>query len=91
MDDRRDGEDRRDEGWRPTVMQGLWVILIMIVGWIATDATAARAQMAKDVAVNSQRIAVVEEAQRNIRDSQQRIETTLDEIRRQLQTERRGR
>lgn len=89
--DRRDGEDRRDgaDGWRPTLMQGLAVVLMAVAGWVATDWTTARAKMADEIAASSQRIAVLEESNRNMRESQARIEATLEDIRRQLQQERR--
>jgi hypothetical protein len=89
IDDRRDGEDRRDDGWRPTLMQALAIVLMAVAGWIVTDWTTARAKMSDEIARSSQRIAVLEADMRHIRESQQRIESSLEDIRRQLQQERR--
>ena len=64
-------------------------ILFALVSWIATAETTARQKISDDLARSVQRIAVLEEAVKNVRESQQRIEGTLEEIRRQLQQERR--
>lgn len=78
-----------ENGWRPTVMQWLWAALLLLVGWMATEATTARAKMTDELASSVQRIAVLEESNRNIRESQSRIEAVLEDIRRQLQQDRR--
>lgn len=77
-------------GWRPTLMQMLWAVLLLVVGWVATDATSARVKMADDIATAAQRIAILEESNRNMRDSLTRIESVLEDIRRDMRnTDRR--
>jgi hypothetical protein len=76
-------------GWRAAALTAAGTVLFGIVGWIATDATNARAKMADDIAGQAQRIAVLEESNRNVRESQARIEKLLEDIRREIQERRR--
>lgn len=76
-------------GWQKNALGALWVILLAVVGWIATDATTARAKMSDDLNAQRQRIAVLEESGRNTRESLARVESILEDIRRQLQDRRR--
>jgi hypothetical protein len=76
-------------GWKTTAIGALWVVLLMVVGWIATDATTARTKMADQIAESQQRIAILEESQRNLRESLKRIEDGIDELRRTQQQDRR--
>lgn len=72
-----------------TVLSVFGSILFAAVGWMATTEATARAKMADDIAEASRKIAVLEESNRNVRESQSRIEAVLEDIRRQLQQERR--
>jgi hypothetical protein len=76
-------------GWRAAALTAVGTVLFAIVGWIATDATNARTKMADDIAGQAQRIAVLEESNRNVRESQARIEKLLEDIRREMQERRR--
>lgn len=95
MDDRRDGLDRRDPsddgvgGWRNTILGWLWVVLMMVVGWIATDASTSRNKMTEQITQNSQHIAILEEANRNMRETLQRIEKLAEDIRAKQEDARR--
>lgn len=76
-------------GWRTAALSASGAILFGVIGWVATDATTQRDKMAGDIAASAQRIAVLEESNRNIRESQQRIEKMLEDIRREMQELRR--
>lgn len=76
-------------GLKTTVISVLWAVLFGIVGWIATDASTSRMEMAKDIAASSLRIATLEESNRNSREALARIESVVEDIRRQMQQERR--
>lgn len=76
-------------GWRTAALSASGAILFAIVGWIATDATDSRNKMSAEIAANAQRIAVLEESNRNVRESQARIEKLLEDIRRDMQERRR--
>lgn len=78
-------------GWRSTLLGALWGVLLLIMGWVATDASTKQAEMSRDIAALSQRVAISEESNRNMRDSLARIEGVLEDIRRQMQERRAGR
>jgi septal ring factor EnvC (AmiA/AmiB activator) len=76
--------ERNGNGWKTTALGAVWGLLILVAGWIATDATTARTKMADDLASDRQRIAVLEERDRNVRESLVRIEHGVDDLREQL-------
>lgn len=76
-------------GWRATLLGALFVAFMAVVGWIATDLSTARNDMAKELSEHRQRIAILEEANRNSAASNERIERGVEDIRRQLQERRR--
>lgn len=86
-----DREPARENGngWRSTLLGALFVALMAVVGWIATDLQTSRGEMAKELSEHRQRIAILEEANRNSAASQDRIERGVEDIRRQLQERRR--
>jgi hypothetical protein len=85
-----DREPSRDSGpsWRTTLMGALFTVLLLVAGWIATDAQTSRNEMAKELGEHRQRIAILEEANRHSAASQSRIERGVEDIRRQLQERR---
>jgi hypothetical protein len=76
-------------GWRAAALGVCGTALFGLIGWIATDATTARTKMSEEIASAASRIAVLEESNRNVRESQARIEKLLEEIRRDMQDRRR--
>lgn len=76
-------------GWKTAALGALWAVLMAVVGWNATNAANANAQLSKMVADDQQRIAILEEAQRNMRESLKRIEDGVDELRRSQADRRR--
>lgn len=74
--------------WKTPALSAFGAVLLLLIGWIATAATTDRDRMSAEIATSIQRIAVLEESNRNIRESQARIENVLEDIRRQLQQER---
>lgn len=91
--DRREAGARRDEGrdWQKTLLGIAGSVLAIVMVWMINEASSARTKMQEQIGAQAERIAVVEESNRNIIASQQRIEVTLDDIRRQLQQDRRSR
>lgn len=78
------------ESWQRPLIGVLYGVLFAIVAWMANDAATARAEMTKQINDSVQRIAILEESNRNMRDSLLRIESGVDELRRlQQQQERR--
>lgn len=77
------GDDQGRDAWRPTLMHGMWAVLILMVSWMATDAASARKEMSEQIASSVQRIATLEESNRNMRESLQRIESGINELRQQ--------
>jgi peptidoglycan hydrolase CwlO-like protein len=68
-------------GWKTAALGALWAVLMAMFGWIATSATTANADLAKTISADQQRIAILEESQRNMRDSLKRIEDGVNELR----------
>lgn len=85
----RQAPSTNGNGWKTTVMGALWGVLVLLVGWIATDASTSRAEMQKDIAASARQIAILEESNRNMRDTLSRIEDVVEDIRRQMQERRR--
>lgn len=79
MTEQRNGNGN---GWQRPAIAGLWAILLILVGWIYSDAATARAEQGKAIQALSERVAIQEEATRNIRESLLRIETGVNELRR---------
>jgi sigma54-dependent transcription regulator len=76
-------------GWRSYLLGTSGALLFALVGWTATDAATARTEMSRELAASAQRIATLEEANRNMRESLARIEAGVDELRRAMQDRRR--
>lgn len=75
-------------GWKTALIAGLWALLMAVVGWDVTAAQTAREKMSADIASSQQRIAVLEEANRNNQESLRRIERLLDDINAKLEAQR---
>lgn len=75
-------------GWRSTLLGALFVAFMAVVGWVATDLATSRSEMAKELSEHRQRIAILEEANRNSAASQERIERGIENVQRQLQDRR---
>lgn len=69
-------------GWKTAALGALWAVLMAIFGWIATSATTANADLAKTLSTDQQRIAILEESERNTKESLKRIEDGVNELRR---------
>ena len=80
--------EEASNNWRQAALGAVWVVLVMVVGWIATDARTANVKLTETVHANQQRLAIVEEAQRNkdryTQETLRRIEANLDEVRREV-------
>ena len=84
------GDDEHGgKGWHSVAMGGLWVLVLLFAGWVWAEAKDAREEMAQTIRVHAQqsaadreRIAILEESTRNMRESLQRIETGVNELRR---------
>lgn len=72
-----------NNGWQKAAIVALWAVLLMLVGWIYSDAAQARAEQTKTIQALSERVATQEEATRNVRESLARIETGVNELRRE--------
>lgn len=83
------GENGNGNGWKSTLLSICGAVLMLIAGWIATDLSTTKAEMSRDLAAITQRTAILEESNRNLRDSLARIESVLEEIRRDMRPERR--
>lgn len=77
------------KNWQQIALGGLWVLVLLFAGWVWTEAKDAREDMAAAIRVHAQqssadreRIAILEEAARNTRESLQRIEAGVNELRR---------
>jgi hypothetical protein len=74
--------------WRTAAISGLGAVVLVLSGWAYSDARAAATQSAATIAtladaqrIDRERIAILEEANRNVRESLQRIESVVNEIR----------
>lgn len=79
---RHDDDDDRRDGWPKPLVGVLGIVLMAVFGFIATDYATTKSEMVKQINNNSQRLAVLEEANRNVRESLARIENGIEEIRR---------
>lgn len=82
-------------GWRSTIMGGLFTVLVLVIGWIATDVQTSRAEMTRKISEEQQKnsdqaqqIAVLEEAMRGLMRSVDRIESGVNELRRDPRRQR---
>jgi sigma54-dependent transcription regulator len=82
-------ESYSNGGWRSYLLGITGTCLFAFIGWTATDATTARNEMNKELAASVQRIAILEESNRNMRESLARIEAGVDELRHAMQDRRR--
>lgn len=73
------------QGWKSAAIGALWAVLLLVVGWIATTATTKSAEAEKRLNAAEQRIAIVEESNKGMQRSLERIEAGIDEMRRELQ------
>lgn len=85
----RDQPRDHGNGWRSTLMGWGFVAFMASVGWIATDAQTARNELTTQINAQARQIATLEESNRNIRDSLERIERMLYELQRLSQERRR--
>lgn len=76
-------------GWRSTLLGALFIAFMAVVGWVETAAQTARFEMAKkldeqqqQISEQQQRTAVLEEAMRGLMRSMDRIESGVNELRR---------
>lgn len=87
------GVFQRDEhgngGWQKTALTALWAVLMVVAGWIYADARATQNQQREDIAaiqkqasLDQQRIAISEEAIRQMQRSLDRIESGVEELKR---------
>jgi hypothetical protein len=68
-------------GWKTPAIGALWAILLLLAGWFVQDSAAFRSEITKQIGESTARIAVLEEANRNIRESLARIEAGVGELR----------
>ena len=83
-------EERSPASWQKPALAALWAVLLMFAGWMWVTNQAAQTEMRSDIqairqdrATDLQRTAILEEAVRNQRESLQRIEAGVDELRRE--------
>lgn len=69
-------------GWKSVIIAGLFTACMAVIGWMATDSQTARNRMTERIDDQAQRIAVLEEANRNTGAALRRIEEGVNEIRR---------
>lgn len=74
--------EKQRDNWQRAVIAGLWAVLLLLVGWIYADASSARADQLKITQALTERVAILEEANRNVRESLKRIEDGINELRR---------
>jgi hypothetical protein len=76
-------------GWKTPAIGALWAILLLLAGWFVQDSAAFRSEITKQIGESTARIAVLEEANRNIRESLARIEAGVARLSEQQQERRR--
>jgi hypothetical protein len=74
--------------WRTAAISGLGAVVLLLSGWSYADSRAAQQQSSATISaladaqrIDRERIAILEEANRNVRESLQRIESVVNEIR----------
>jgi hypothetical protein len=83
-------EHRSENGsWKNYALHVLWALTVAMMGWFMTESTTDRERIRRDTqrieqrqADDNARIAVNEEQVRNVRESLQRIEAGVEELRR---------
>ena len=72
------------------VVAALWLVVILFAGWLWSNTNEARADMNREIAkvraeqqIDKERIATLEEATRNIRESLSRIEDGVNNLNRE--------
>jgi hypothetical protein len=75
--------------WQRTLLAISGAVLMLVAGWIATDLSTTKQELARDLAALTQRTATLEEANRNMRESLMRIESVLEDIRSDMRDRRR--
>lgn len=82
----------RHDGWPVKALSAALILAMSLAGWVWTANTTAiqetkdrQASAEQVIHQNEQRIAVLEEAVRNQRESLQRIENGVDDLRRRLE------
>ena len=81
--------ERAGDGWSAKIMHAMWAVIILILGYMLTSTDAARSKLIDQVNSDTQRIGVLEEQNRNTRESLQRIENGVYELRQREQERRR--
>lgn len=74
--------------WKNAALHVLWALIVAIMGWFLTESGTEREhartdnqRLQQERVVDNARISVLEEQFRNLRESLQRIETGVDELR----------
>jgi hypothetical protein len=71
-----------DDGWQKFVIAALGAIVLLVAGWVWTDAQDAKKDTANTIRQFGERLATQEEAMRGVRESLIRIEAGVNELRR---------
>ena len=78
-----DAQNSSDDGWQKFVIAALGAIVLLVAGWVWSDAQDVKKETATTIRQFGERLATQEEAMRGVRESLIRIEAGVNELRRE--------